>query len=217
MVGMQHHRHQPGRTRQVGEASGRHPVRQQRQAGVDAPRRAGADAAPGGGQFGGTSPWRPATGSPPEDHLVDVGAWADDQGHRLAVSRGAAVPRHRGMLAEAVAAMHRAAAGGDQQGAPVAFVDHPSRRAGRPHADRVGQTGDAMPSVQHQQHLRSKGSAGRRGACGRRTLRQPGNWAATALGNGGSQRVQAHPPTVRAGSRTASRHGLALFGAGAVC
>ena len=60
----------------------------------------------------------------------------------------------RVMAAEAVPAMHGAAAGGDQQRPPVVLVDHPATASGRAIADRVqAKAGDDAVFLQHRQHL----------------------------------------------------------------
>ena len=101
-----------------------------RQPGVDAQAADMRDIAQGIGQFRqlvvGQREWIAAG----QDHFVDR-CIAADQFHGLAPARcGGGVLGVRIVTAEAVAAMHRAASGGDQQGAAVVFVDHPAAATG---------------------------------------------------------------------------------------
>ena len=147
-----------------------------------------------------------------QDHLVD--RW-----RRRAISSIGLAPaaRGRGLLgvgevaAEAVAAMHRAAAGGDQQRAAAVLAGcTPCAGARRGVADRV------QAEARHRPHLRrpaaapgaAAGRAGRRGACARRSRAAPAAGTARRPASDRRRRSASRPSRSSSsrGSRTASRH-----------
>ncbi len=83
-----------------------------------------------------------------KQHFLDAGV-GGDRGHRLtpAIARSGLFGIRK-VAAEAVAAVHRAAAGGDQQGAAAVFLDHPGSGPGGGIAHRI------QAEARHRLHFR---------------------------------------------------------------
>ena len=96
-----------------------------------------------------------------ENYFGEVGVVGDVAQRLLPLCTPRPVVVVREVPAEAVAAVHRAAAGGDQQGAPAVLVDHAGGGAGGAVADGIeAVTGDDLVLVGARQHLPQQGVVG---------------------------------------------------------